>query len=94
MLDRVTVDHIAELAKLDLTDAEREAMRVQLSPILAYMDQLADLDMAPSAGVGVIGPVATRLREDVAAPALDRAAILDLAPQIAAGQVRVPPLMD
>jgi len=38
------VDHIAELAKLEFTDAEKEKMTHQLNRILQYMEQLNSLD--------------------------------------------------
>ena len=48
------VEHIAKLARLDLTDAEKSRYRVQLSAILEHVAQLQKLDTAaiqPMAGV-------------------------------------------
>ncbi|MGB9594207.1 MAG: Asp-tRNA(Asn)/Glu-tRNA(Gln) amidotransferase subunit GatC, partial [Anaerolineae bacterium] len=39
------VEHIAELAKLALTDEEKERYRLQLSAILEYADMLQRLDL-------------------------------------------------
>ena len=38
------VEHIAELAKLEFTDAEKEKFTHQLNKILEYMEQLNSLD--------------------------------------------------
>jgi aspartyl-tRNA(Asn)/glutamyl-tRNA(Gln) amidotransferase subunit C len=38
------VEHIAKLAKLEFTDAEKEKFTHQLNQILEYMDQLNSLD--------------------------------------------------
>jgi aspartyl-tRNA(Asn)/glutamyl-tRNA(Gln) amidotransferase subunit C len=38
------VEHIAKLAKLEFTDAEKEKFTHQLNQILEYMDQLNTLD--------------------------------------------------
>jgi len=48
------VDHVATLARLGLTDAERERMREQLSIILEHIGELAALDtdaIPPTASV-------------------------------------------
>jgi len=43
-LTRAEVDHIAELAKLELTEEEKEKFREQLSAILEYAEMLQRLD--------------------------------------------------
>jgi aspartyl-tRNA(Asn)/glutamyl-tRNA(Gln) amidotransferase subunit C len=48
------VDHVATLARLGLSDAERERMRVQLSIILEHIGALSELDtdaIPPTASV-------------------------------------------
>jgi aspartyl-tRNA(Asn)/glutamyl-tRNA(Gln) amidotransferase subunit C len=53
-LSRVEVEHIAELAKLSLTDEEKERFREQLSAILEYAEILQRLgteDIPPAATV-------------------------------------------
>jgi aspartyl-tRNA(Asn)/glutamyl-tRNA(Gln) amidotransferase subunit C len=49
------VRHVAELARLGLSDNELEALASELSSILEYIDQLEQLDtgaIAPTAQVG------------------------------------------
>ncbi len=43
-MDRETVDKIAHLGRLDLTDEEREQFAGQLAEILEYVDMLGELD--------------------------------------------------
>lgn len=43
-LSRAEVDHIAMLARLGLSDAERERLRVQLSNILEQFEVLQEVD--------------------------------------------------
>jgi aspartyl-tRNA(Asn)/glutamyl-tRNA(Gln) amidotransferase subunit C len=38
------VEHIADLARLELTEAEKEQYSIQLSAILDYFDKLRNLD--------------------------------------------------
>jgi len=51
-IDRQTVEHIAELAKLELTEDEIELFAGQLSAILEYVERLQTVDtdaIAPTA---------------------------------------------
>ncbi len=45
-LTKEQVLHIAKLARLQLSDAEVEKFQTQLSGILAYVDQLQEVDTA------------------------------------------------
>ena len=45
MLDRETVDHVAQLARLQLTDAESEKMAIELSQILDHIEAIRSLDL-------------------------------------------------
>ena len=45
-LKREEIQHIADLARLDLTDEELEKYGSQLSDILSYIDQLKEVDTA------------------------------------------------
>lgn len=38
------VEHVARLARLELTAEEKERMRAQLDSILSYIDKLNELD--------------------------------------------------
>lgn len=43
-LDKQEIQHIANLAKLDLSDEELEKYGGQLSDVLSYIDQLKEVD--------------------------------------------------
>ena len=45
MIDEKTVNWIADLAKLDLSDEEKKEMSLQLTKILDYMDVLNELNL-------------------------------------------------
>lgn len=69
-LSREQVLHIAELARLKLTDEETDLFVEQLSAILAYAEQLNDLDtdaIPPTAQVLTLRNV---LRDDTVQPCL------------------------
>jgi aspartyl-tRNA(Asn)/glutamyl-tRNA(Gln) amidotransferase subunit C len=44
MLNKNEVEHIAELARLELTDAEKQEFQSQLGDILDYVEKLAEID--------------------------------------------------
>ena len=98
MLNAGTVNRIAELARLDLTDAERSLLATQLTAIVDYVDQLrqvdspeSDVDGAAAAGLPVRPvPQSLTLRPDIPTPSLPRDVALARAPAVEAGQIRVP----
>lgn len=73
------VRHIADLSQLELTPAEVGRTAAELGRILNYMDALNRLD-AVDGEAAPVSPLKNVLREDVPAPSLDRAALLDGAP--------------
>ena len=93
-LTRDQVKHVAELAKLKLTDAEINLFQEQLSDILAYADRLDELDTAsipPTAGVL---PLRNVMRPDVPHPSFSREAMLANAPDAEDGFVKVKVVLD
>ena len=88
------VEHVALLARLGLSDAERERMREQLSSILDHIDQLRAVDtsnVAPTAQVIPLDPI---LREDVVEPSLTNEQALANAPRSENGYIRVRAILD
>lgn len=93
-LDRTTVEHIAELAKLELTDAEIELYAEQLSDILDYAERLQALDTDAIPPTASVLPLRNVLRADVAQPGLPRDAALANSADAADGQFRVDAVLD
>ncbi|MGB8645769.1 MAG: Asp-tRNA(Asn)/Glu-tRNA(Gln) amidotransferase subunit GatC [Anaerolineae bacterium] len=72
--------HIAELAKLKLTEPELDKMARQLSDILDYAARLDALDTAGIAPTASVIPNQNVMRPDVVAPSLSRDEALANAP--------------
>jgi aspartyl-tRNA(Asn)/glutamyl-tRNA(Gln) amidotransferase subunit C len=70
------VEHIAELAKLALTEDEKVRFRDQLSAILDYAVRLQALDTSAIPPTASALPVDTILREDIARPGMPRDQLL------------------
>ena len=88
------VEHIAELARLKLTDEEKDRFRQQLSEILAYAARLQAVDTSQVSTAAAQPAVPSVLRPDVPGPCLELKEVLANAPQAEAGQFRVPPVLE
>jgi aspartyl-tRNA(Asn)/glutamyl-tRNA(Gln) amidotransferase subunit C len=88
------VEHIAELARLTLTDKEKERFREQLSDILDYADKLLALDTGEIPPTFSVLPPRSVLRPDRPHPGLSLEELLRNAPQTEQDQFRVPPVLE
>jgi len=88
------VKHIAELARLKLTDEELEHYRGQLSSILEHVARLQALDTAGIPPTFSVLPAHNALRADEARPGLTTEQLLRNAPQKEANQFIVPPVLE
>src|SRR5512143_3406660 len=75
------VEHIAELAKLRLTDEEKERFREQLSAVLDDAARLAELDTGDIPPTATVLPLHYALRADEPRPGWERERILANAPE-------------
>jgi len=88
------VQHIAELAKLELTGEELARFRDQLSAVLDYAADLQKVDSSAISPTATVLPLRTVLREDAARPSLDREALLANAAEQEAGCFKVPAVLE
>jgi aspartyl-tRNA(Asn)/glutamyl-tRNA(Gln) amidotransferase subunit C len=93
-LTTAEVEHIAALARLDLTPAEVSRFREQLSAILDYVAQLQALDTAAIPPTSSVLPPRSVLRQDEPHPGLALDALLANAAQVEDDQFRVPPVLE
>ncbi len=94
MLSPEEVRHIAQLARVGMTDADVERLQTQLSQILEHFEQLKQLDtegVPPSAHAV---PLHSVMRDDIAAPSLAQDEILANAPQQEEGSFRVRAILE
>ncbi|MFN2456056.1 MAG: Asp-tRNA(Asn)/Glu-tRNA(Gln) amidotransferase subunit GatC [Pyrinomonadaceae bacterium] len=91
------VQKIAALAHLEITPEEQRAFTPQLAEIIAYVEQLNELDTSrvePAAG-GLTreGEQTEVVREDAVQPSLGQKLALEEAPDAAHGHFRVPKVL-
>ena len=93
-LDREMVEHIAELAKLQLTENELDRYAEQLSDILDYAEKLQALDTDAIPPMASVLPLRNVLRDDKTQPSLPRGEALANTADTAEGQFRVEAVLD
>jgi aspartyl-tRNA(Asn)/glutamyl-tRNA(Gln) amidotransferase subunit C len=97
MADRITradVEHVAQLARLELTTQEIDELTEQLGGILDYAEDVAALDVGALAPTAHPLPLANVVRADTVRPTLDRDEVLAAAPAVEDGRFRVPRILD
>ena len=79
------VEHVAALARLGLSEAEKRLLRDQLSSILDHINALAEVDTSAIPPTAQVIRLDNVMRDDVPRPSLDREAVLANAPRQADG---------
>ena len=90
MITKEQVEHVAKLARLDLTEQEKELYTKQLSQILDYIDQLNKVSTEGVEPMYQPIPIVNVMREDILKKEFEREALLKNAPHEEFGFFRVP----
>ncbi len=88
------VEHVARLARLELTAEEKERMRAQLDSILSYIDKLNELDTSAVEPTSHVLPMTNVFREDEVMPSLSQEEVLVNAPDRHELFFRVPRILE
>ena len=88
------VEHVARLARLELSDADKERMRRELDGILSYIDKLRALDTEGVEPTSHAVPMTNVMREDVPRPSFPQADMLANAPDRSGELFRVPKIIE
>ena len=90
----IDIDHLCRLARLALDATETEAVRADLTRIIAMVDEMQAID---TTGVDPLAhPVAgvQRLRRDAVTETVDRALFQSIAPAVESGLYLVPRVVE
>lgn len=93
-LTRAEMDHLALLARLGLTDEEKDRLASQLGDILQHMERLNQLDTEHISPTAQVGEATNVLRDDVAQPGLTHDQALANVPRAEEPFVRVLPVLE
>ncbi|MGH2591782.1 MAG: Asp-tRNA(Asn)/Glu-tRNA(Gln) amidotransferase subunit GatC [Actinomycetota bacterium] len=90
----IDIDHVAKLARLQLTDEEKERLRAQLGAILdhaAKVGEVATADVPPTA---YAIPRSNVMRPDERTPSLTVEEVLANAPEVESERFKVPRIVE
>jgi len=88
------VEYVAKLARLEVTEAEKEKFTAQLNDILLYIDKLNELDTTGVTPMSHAIAVTNAFREDRVAESLGTEKALANAPDARGEFFRVPKVID
>ena len=71
-ISKENIEHIASLARLSLTEEEKDLFGSQLSSILDYMEKLNELDTTDVEPTSHVLPLSNVMRDDVPGPSIPR----------------------
>ena len=89
-----TIEYVGILAKLELSDEEKEQAKKDMANMLDYIDTLNELDTSEVEPMSHVFPVNNVFREDVVTNGDDREEILANAPEAKDGAFVVPKTFD
>jgi aspartyl-tRNA(Asn)/glutamyl-tRNA(Gln) amidotransferase subunit C len=93
-ITREVIEHIADLAMLNLEADEIERLTTEMGKILEYMDKLNEVDTSDVKPREHVIAKSNVFREDMVCKSLDREKILESAPATEGGCFKVPRVMD
>ncbi|SIT92926.1 Asp-tRNA(Asn)/Glu-tRNA(Gln) amidotransferase subunit GatC [Edaphobacillus lindanitolerans] len=88
------VKHVANLARLAITDEEADYYADKLGAIIEFAEQLNEVDTEGVAPTTHPVPLINVLREDKPVPGLDRDLMMKNVPEHEDGMVKVPSILD
>ncbi|MDF7636748.1 Asp-tRNA(Asn)/Glu-tRNA(Gln) amidotransferase subunit GatC [Leuconostocaceae bacterium ESL0958] len=92
-ISKEEVAHVADLAKLNFSDQELEHYTGQLQEIVGICEKLAAVDTTGVAPTYSVTPNVNHLRADEPVDWQQQQALLDQAPESAAGLIKVPAIL-
>ena len=93
-LDRAAVDHVARLARLDLSEDELARMRVELTQILEHAEMIQALDLDRVEPTSHAVRIVNAFRADEVTESLPPDDVLANAPETEDGRFRVPRIIE
>ncbi|MBQ5559861.1 MAG: Asp-tRNA(Asn)/Glu-tRNA(Gln) amidotransferase subunit GatC [Lachnospiraceae bacterium] len=89
-----TIEYVGILAKLELSDEEKEQAKKDMGDMLDYIDKLNELDTTSVEPMSHVFPLNNVFREDVVVNGDDSENILKNAPEEKDGSFAVPKTVD
>jgi len=95
MIDKQQIEHIAKLARIELTEEEKEKFTNELSSVLDYVNQLNKVDTSKIEGISQVTGLENIIREDIEDKIRDkRYKLLNEAPKRKGDYIQVPKVLE
>jgi len=92
-ISKKDVEHVARLARLELTEEEKVLYTEELNAVLGFMDTLNQLDTSDVPPTSHVLDIKNVFREDVVGPSMEPEEVVANAPAAKDNQFRVPKIM-
>lgn len=92
-ISKKDVEHVAKLARLELTEEEKALYTEELNAVLGFMDTLNQLDTSDVVPTSHVLDIKNVFREDVMEPSMEPEEVVANAPAAKDNQFRVPKIM-
>jgi len=93
-ISKKEIEHIASLARLHLSEEEKELFGSQLSSILEYMEKLNELDTKDIEPTSHVLPLSNVMKDDMLMPSIPKEDALMNAPDHTDKFFRVPKIIE
>lgn len=93
-ISKEEVLHVANLARLKLSDTEAEALAKDMESIIGFANKLNELDTDGVVPTAHAIPMSNAFREDVVKPSYDRDEMIKNAPSADVGGYTVPKVVE
>ena len=90
----INIDHLATLARIELTPAEKENFSAQLADVLKYIEQLKQVDITGIEPTAHAHPIVNVWADDIPQPALSVEDALRNAPAQRDNMISVPKVVE
>ena len=91
---KMDIEKVARLARLELSEEEKETFGNQLEQVLTYMEQLNRLDTTGVEPTSHAIPIHNVFREDEVKPSCPQEEVLAIAPDEEEGHFKVPRIIE
>jgi len=91
---KINIDYVANLARIDLTDAEKEKFSAQLEDILSHFDKISQVDLTGIEASAHAHTMSNVWREDISSEPLSVESVLLNAKASRENQIVVPKVVE
>lgn len=92
--DKMDIDYVAKLARLNLTKEEKKKFSKQMADILKYIEKLNQLDTKDIQPTAHVLPLKNVWRDDAVRESIDIELIKRIMPEEHEGFFKVPPVIE